>query len=85
MLSRSLMGSGRNIPDKNSKLVLYYKKTCQNTTVKTNLDGENYYCPKNLDGKDHYYPRNTHCHKNWEVVEFPSHFFSNTILNFGQE
>ena len=24
-------------------------------------------------------------YKKWEVVEFPSHFFINTILNFGQE
>ena len=29
---------GSNIPNKNSKLVLYYKKTtCQNTTIQKNL------------------------------------------------
>jgi hypothetical protein len=42
------------MPDKNSKLVLYFKKhNCQ----KIKLDGKNYYCPKNLDGTNHYHPR----------------------------
>jgi hypothetical protein len=37
---------GSNIPDNNSKLVLYYEKM---------LPKHN--CPKNLDGKNHYHPR----------------------------
>ena len=46
-----------NIPDKNSKLVLYFKKNLSKHNCQKNLDGKNYYCPKNLDGKNHYYPR----------------------------
>ena len=47
---------GSNIPDKNSKLVLYYKKKLVKTQLSKKLDGKNYYCPKNLDGKNHYHP-----------------------------
>ena len=74
-----------NIPDQNSKLVLCSKKNpCQNTTVKK-MDGKNYYCPKNLDGKNTTIQEFWLIIKKWEVVEFPSHFFINMILNFGLE
>ena len=47
---------GSNIPDKNSKLVLYYENKLVKTQLSKKLDGKNYYCPKNLDGKNHYHP-----------------------------
>ena len=47
---------GSNIPDKNSKLVLYYKKKLVKTQLLKNLDGKNFYFSKNLDGKNHYHP-----------------------------
>ena len=50
---------GSNIPNKNSKLVLYYKK---------NLSKHNH--SKKFDGKNHYHPSILTTIKKWEVVEF---------------
>jgi hypothetical protein len=36
---------GSNIPDKNSKSIEIFQKSCENTLVKKNLDGKFYYCP----------------------------------------
>ena len=63
----------------------YYTKKLPNYNCQKNLDGKNYPCPKKLDGKTTTIQEFWLTIKKWEVVEFPSHFFINTILNFDQE
>ena len=61
------------------------KKTCQKTTVKKIWMVKATTVQKIWMGKTTTIQEFWLQYKKWKVVKFPSHFFINTILNFGQE